>query len=203
MQPGKTREDEIAEQRKKLWDDLEADTRRRSDEQQRREEAQSRDPSYKFIYHGVPIINGADFTSSNVMWIQFDLSNSSLYVTFKKNGCTYRYWPVSVREAKIFFDGASKGKMVWDILRKRGTKLGHQKNYILVGGSAVGTLPKWVADPSKRQEHDHEVAATSDMGFVPEIFQPGQIDKQPYRAVGKFLKPTEWGTAVGSKETTG
>jgi hypothetical protein len=209
MEPGsKTREDEIREQRKRnaatiqkaidKWaKDRPGDE---TEEEKRKREMQAREPAYRFIYLGIPIINGVEFTSSNVMWIQYDLENSSLYVTYKKNGCTYRYWPVSVVEARTFYHMASKGETVWDLLRKRGTNLGHQKNYILVGGSAAGTLPKWAQDPAAIAAHDAEVAETSGMGFTPEILQPGQTGAQPYRAIGKFLRHTPEGTVVLSKE---
>jgi len=206
IQPGKSRADEIREQRKKSADAIAkaanawAKKQDETEQERRERELKAREPAYRFIYLGIPIINGVEFTSSNVMWIQYDLENSSLYVTYKKNGCTYRYWPVSETEARTFYHMASKGETVWDLLRKRGTNLGHQKNYILVGGSAAGTLPKWTQDPSAIAAHDAEVAAESNMGFTPEILQPGATGAQPYRAIGKFLKQTPQGTVVLSKE---
>lgn len=208
MQPGKSRADEIREQRKRSMQAIERAASawekknypQESEEDKRRKEAQAREPAYRFIYLGIPIINGVEFTSSNVMWMQYDIENASLYVTYKKNGCTYRYWPVPETEARTFYHMASKGETVWDLLRVRGTNLGHRKNYILVGGSAAATLPKWTQDPAAIAAHDLEVAETSGMAFTPEILQPGATGAQPYRAIGKFLQQTPSGPALMSKE---
>lgn len=206
MSPGKTRAQEIEEQRKKSsdainrainkWDKAQQET----EEEKRARELKAREPGYRFIYLGIPIINGVEFSSSNVMWIQYDIENSSLYITYKKNGCTYRYWPIPEHEARTFYHMASKGETVWDLLRVRGTNLGHRKNYILVGGSAAGTLPKWAQDPATIAAHDAEVAASSGMPFTPEILQPGATGAQPYRAIGKFIVETPSGPLIMDKQ---
>lgn len=68
------------------------------------------------------------FASSNVEAIAYDITQQQLYVRFQ-GGRWYRYDAVTKQEAGLFWAGYSKGTMVWDILRIRGTKDGHRKSY--------------------------------------------------------------------------
>lgn len=68
------------------------------------------------------------FASSNVEAIQYDITTSQLYVRYQ-GGRWYRYDGVTKTEAQQFWAGYSKGTMVWDILRVRGTKDGHRKSF--------------------------------------------------------------------------
>jgi hypothetical protein len=89
--------------------------------------------------------------SSNVRDITYDKKNQLLYVTYK-NGKTYEYGEIDPDLALAFFNvrnngdqpdpdipcgyaghpDKSPGHQVWDKLRIRGTKTGHQKPWKLV-----------------------------------------------------------------------
>lgn len=168
------------------------DTHRKAEEdRQRAENARAREPWYRFINLGIPIVDGPDFKSSNVQWMQYDIENGSLYIEYIKNGCTYRYWPVNEDEAKNCFLTASKGGWVWDRLRIRTTNLGHRKNYMLTGQSMNGAMPKWTGTAASIQSHDQQVGVESLSGGPHQVLGLGQtgsppLISPPYKAIAKF-----------------
>lgn len=76
------------------------------------------------------------FASSNVWALQYDRTKDNLYVQFmggtgkkkKGPGKWYVYSNVSLQEAKVFFNAASKGISVWKYLRRG------KKNFTPVSG---------------------------------------------------------------------
>lgn len=190
-----TLKEKIGETREKLLSDLEQQLRnaaeRQKADQERAEESRAREPWYRFVHLGIPIVNGVDFQSSNVQWMFYDIEHHSLYVEYIKNGCTYRYWPVDEKNAMYAYSSSSKGKWVWSSLRVRKTKLGHQVNYILTGKSPGGSLPKWTNSPGSIQVHDTQVGAESQSGGPHQVLGLGQTGAQPlivapYKAIAKF-----------------
>ena len=93
--------------------------------------------------------------SSNVAAIRFDKERLILEVRFL-DGSSYEYFQVSPEEAESLYVAPSKGKWVWDHLRIRGTKLGHQKDYAYV--QAASTIDrKWNATTQSAIAHGQEV----------------------------------------------
>ena len=72
--------------------------------------------------------------STNVLWAKYQKDQQWLTLAYKdKRGRPkgiYRYSPISGDEAQEFLTYLSKGIFVWDKLRVRGTKTGHQKKAI-------------------------------------------------------------------------
>ena len=69
--------------------------------------------------------------SSNVVMAQYFPDDEKMLVEFK-NEASYLYSDVSQEEALDFAKANSKGEWVWDHLRIRGSKTGHQKKYVKV-----------------------------------------------------------------------
>lgn len=176
-----------------------AEQERHLAEQKRIEEARPREAWYRFVHIGIPIHFPQDFSSSNVRWVQYDIKAQSLFIRFW-NGNLYRYWTMTEREAASMYNSASKGTWVWDNLRVRGTKLGHRKNYQLVGVSS-GTSPKWTATAQAREVHNAAVAGQSAATGAVEVYGVGNVGPSvPYNAIGKFAlsKPK---MNIGNKQT--
>jgi hypothetical protein len=77
-----------------------------------------------FVFGGVAIL----VHSSNVSQLQYDYKKNVLTVAFK-NGSVYEYDNVTPPEAVRFIQATSKGGSVWDLLRVRGSRTGHQKPF--------------------------------------------------------------------------
>lgn len=87
-----------------------------------------------------PLLNGEWVSaagSSNVASFRYVIDEQSLEVEFL-DGSMYRYAHVPAWKAKSFFAAPSKGGAVWDYLRIRGTKLGHQHDYVMILGPTRG-----------------------------------------------------------------
>lgn len=77
------------------------------------------------------------FASSNVYAMVYDRIKSILHIQFMGGtgrnrsgpGKWVAYMDVTISEAKQFYNAASKGVSVWDLLRVRGTKAGMKKNF--------------------------------------------------------------------------
>ena len=69
------------------------------------------------------------FASSNVMVIVYDRTKDRLYVQFIKKRRWYEYSNVSIGEAKVVYNHASKGVFVWTYLRMPGSKTAHKKPF--------------------------------------------------------------------------
>ncbi len=77
------------------------------------------------------------FASSCVYAVAYDRTKNHLYVQYlggkgKKRGGPgrwFKYYPVSIAEAKTIYNAASKGVWSWDHLRLRGTVSGTKKNF--------------------------------------------------------------------------
>lgn len=82
-------------------------------------------------------------TSSNLALIRYQAATKKLFIEFK-NGATYSYGNVWPEEAKSLYAAGSKGKWVWDHLRIRKTRLGHQKPY------KMETIGEYVSQRIKR-----------------------------------------------------
>lgn len=72
-------------------------------------------------------------SSSNVSWMQYDREGRELTVKFHTTPIPYVYDNVNPTEALYFVRAVSKGSAVWDILRVRGSKTAHRKNYHALG----------------------------------------------------------------------
>ena len=113
-----------------------------------------RDAMDAFLYFGtwLPV------QSSNVEQIHYDPSDSTLKIKFL-NGGYYQYDDVSIREAESFANASSKGKWVWDELRKRGTVFGFNRRHpytFLSGPTGVGLggyTPQWYRSSGTRSLH--------------------------------------------------
>lgn len=84
----------------------------------------SGDQVENFVYHRAVL----PVNSTNVAHVQYDIEKHILIVTFLGGG-QYSYSNVSEQEAINFAQAGSKGAWVWDRLRIRGSKTGHQKPY--------------------------------------------------------------------------
>lgn len=95
----------------------------------------------------------ASFASSNVASGLYDQAQSYLQLGYK-NGAMYGYHDVSPQEAASLYGAGSKGKWVWDHLRRRGTVYGYQKPYAYISGlSHGGAEPSYYADDKDREWH--------------------------------------------------
>lgn len=77
-----------------------------------------------FVYEATPMI----VHSTNVNMLQFFIDAGKLVVEYK-DGSRYTYDNVTEDEAIQFAKAPSKGGAVWDLLRVRGSKTAHKKNY--------------------------------------------------------------------------
>lgn len=164
-------------------------------------EKMNRQPWWYFVHAGIPMVNGHDFDSSNVERVHYEIDHSSLFIEYY-TGWLYRYWPVNEREAASIFHSRSKGVWVWDNLRRRGTKLGHRKNYQLVGGSGSETsLPRWTRTSTSQHAHDEQVAAESGATGPVQVLGLGNVGPStPYNALGKFAMSAPK-MNIGNKQT--
>lgn len=103
-----------------------------------------------------PVITGkmVEVSSSNVHSIGYRLDpespgNSVLLVRYlhKRNGSSrpgamYAYYNISPDDFQVLRRAASKGEWVWDELRIRGTRSGHQVPYTLKGIAGDGYVPR-------------------------------------------------------------
>lgn len=153
-------------------------------------------PEYRFLNSEYVLQHGRDFRSSNVFAVWYEPGEQSIYVTFQEAGgggggagASYRYWTISLAEAKSIFIASSKGKFIWDNFRIRGTMLGHRKNYALI---TSGSAPwKWESTPASAEAHAAKVQAQSGAATLQEeIGKFGlPIPKgNLYAALGKFVK---------------
>lgn len=94
-------------------------------------------------------------TSSNVGQIAYVEGEQKLMVIFLDMN-EYEYHNVSRAEAESLFAAGSKGGWVWDHLRVRGTKLGHQKPYAHVAGHG-SVQRKWIQSQASIKEHLRKV----------------------------------------------
>lgn len=77
-----------------------------------------------------------DFMNGKLMWVissnvaagRYIKDQAKLVVQFR-NGATYSYFGISPALAQSFADADSFGVWIWDNLRVRGTKYGHQVPY--------------------------------------------------------------------------
>lgn len=111
-----------------------------------------------------PLLNGQWVPasgSSNVASFRYVIDEAALEVEFL-DGSMYRYFNVPAWKAKSFFSASSKGKAVWDYLRIRGTKLGHQHDYVMMLGPTRGHgkaiapgfgTRKWERTPKTAKRH--------------------------------------------------
>lgn len=90
------------------------------------------------------------FQSSNVAWFSYELARQELTVSYK-DGTVYGYGEVSRKEALGLLRAGSKGKWVWDHLRKRGTVFGYQKPYWII--NAFGVERVWDKTLESRLRH--------------------------------------------------
>ncbi len=108
----------------------------------------SRDDVDSFVHFGQPL----KMKSSNVDEIRYNPEQSQLTITFK-NGNTYQYENVSIREAEVFARAASPGGWVWDALRVRGSVFGYRKAYTLLSVASSGKMPQWFRSAKARRAH--------------------------------------------------
>lgn len=101
----------------------------------------------KFL-HG----NESSFRSSNVASGNYNLGQKYLELGFN-NGGRYGYHNVSPVEAMSLYNSPSKGKWVWDNLRRRGTVFGYQKSYTYISGRSDEYQPKYYGSDDHREEH--------------------------------------------------
>lgn len=85
------------------------------------------DQTLGFLYDNQPLF----VHSTNVAMMQYDREAEKLMVEFK-DGSAYLYDAVTPTEAEHFVRYMSKGQAVWDLLRVRGTKHGHKKNFVKI-----------------------------------------------------------------------
>ena len=91
--------------------------------------------------------------SSNVAEIHYDIDSGALQIRFK-NGGLYQYEDVSIREAESFARASSRGKWVWDNLRKRGTVFGYNRAHPYTFLSGMSDYqPQWMRSEMVRKLH--------------------------------------------------
>ena len=134
-------------------------------------------------------LSGAKYTgfqSSNVRSVAYDDDASTMYVGYKgKKGSTnwYGYQDVSAREATAMFSTSSKGRAVWDMLRVRGSKTGHQKDYFQGEPPDFGLST--IRDRAKNKKQKKALGGVIQQRFG----TPGQ-DNEPISAEpGEFVVP--------------
>lgn len=168
---------------------------KKSARERMREEQRRRDPAFGFVELQIPLVNGVDFTSTNVHWVQYDKEVQRLFIEYrsghKTDGRLYAYSPVSETLARAAFESSSKGIFVWDNLRLRGTLLGHRLSYALVSGGAE--MPKWTTTTTRIRQHDITVGEESGEAGPHPVLQLGALygphpaAVPPYRALGRFM----------------
>lgn len=88
------------------------------------------------------------FSSSNVWALQYDRTHNSLFIQYmagsgrKKHGpgIWFQYLNVSLAEAKLIYNAASKGVFIWQNIRVKGSQTAHKKPFIK-GASPPPYLP--------------------------------------------------------------
>lgn len=127
--------------------------------------------------------------SSNVaaaqwLWHEDGRLVEMLFLTFH-DGSVYSYDPISLQEARSFYNASSKGGWVWDELRIRGTSFGAKKNYRLVTSSSR----LWSRSGAASQARHEAIQPSGEQyqGYHPSVNFAGAVGKEgdPLAALGE------------------
>lgn len=119
-------------------------------------------PLGRFLYMSEHV---TDFHSSCVKSFWYEITTKTLHIQFKERSggsSTYAYGKASgvpPDMAMSLFNAKSKGVWVWDRLRIRGTKLGHQIEYIMEVAPPSGRA--YQQSPEAEAAHHAQVEAES------------------------------------------
>jgi hypothetical protein len=177
----RTLDEIIAAERRKMLANIEEQGRLAQEEVERQhstffpKQHGSDEPLYAFVSLQKPLVNGVDFSSSNVEQVWYKLDEEEMWVQFQ-DGSVYKYWTITTQEAANMFHATSKGIYIWDAYRIRGTVLGHKKNYLYVGPG--GTV--------SRRYNESQEARDAHMKKVERQSLPGVFARSQAKMVGKL-----------------
>jgi len=130
------------------WDEL-ADVQATQDEAKAAGILANLDAAEKLLYSGEWIYTPASSNVASFKWIK---DNEELQVTYK-DGSVYGYFDMTWPEAVTFLHADSKGKQVWDQLRRRGTVWGFQKRYVYYSGPSGNNRRWYQGGEESRRKH--------------------------------------------------